>query len=63
MKKNKQGGRREGAGRKPLPEKKIPLTVYKEESTVNRVGGRDQARQLMSAALDRAAKKRGKGAN
>jgi len=57
------GGRREGAGRKPLPEKKIPLTVYKEQSTVDRVGGRDQARQLMSEALDKAAKKKNKSAN
>ena len=36
--KSKRGGKRKGAGRKPLDDKKIPLTLWIIESQINQFG-------------------------
>lgn len=49
--KRKQGGKREGSGRKPLPEKKEPLTLYLYPSVITRNGGRIGCRQKIEGFL------------
>lgn len=52
-KKNTRGGARSGAGRKPITDKKIPVTVYIRESTIKDVGGMDAARELAINAIEK----------
>lgn len=48
------GGKREGAGRPPLPrgERKVPLTLTVQQGVVDRVGGPARAREIATAALE-----------
>lgn len=61
-KKGKSGGVREGSGRKPLAEKKEPITFYAEPSKIEAVGGKEIAREIAVEALDKAAKKAARSA-
>lgn len=49
--KKKSGGKRDGSGRKPLPEKKEPLTLYLYPSVIIRNGGRLGCRQKVEGFL------------
>lgn len=53
---NQHGGKRNGAGRKPVDDPKIPLTIYIRKSRVKAVGGEDAARTLAIKAIERKAK-------
>ena len=41
MKKNKQGGKRKGAGRKPIADKKIPIRIFPQQSRVELLKGEE----------------------
>ena len=43
----KRGGKRQGAGRKPKEDKKIPLTIGVLNSKIQSVGGIEQAKQKL----------------
>jgi len=49
----KKGGKRNNSGRKPLPKesKKIPVTIYIEESIVDKLGGKDALRKKITLML------------
>jgi hypothetical protein len=49
----KKGGKRNNSGRKPLPKesKKIPVTIYIEESIVDTLGGKDGLRKKVISML------------
>lgn len=49
--KAKTGGRRPGAGRKPVKDKKKALTIYVAESVIKANGGPDKARITAISAL------------
>lgn len=38
LKKTKHGGKRKTAGRKPIEDKKIPVTIYVRESVIETLG-------------------------
>jgi hypothetical protein len=48
------GGSREGCGRKPLDpeEKKIPITVWPQQKTIDALGGRDRVRKMLNNFLN-----------
>lgn len=50
-KKENRGGKRKNAGRKKVADKKVPLTIYVEQSKILLAGGRDKARETAEAAL------------
>jgi hypothetical protein len=54
MKKTKKqiGGARAKAGRKPIEDKKVPLTIYVRQSVIERVGGKDEAKQIATDAVE-----------
>lgn len=37
-KKKQHGGKRKKAGRKPIEDKKVPVTLYVRESVINAIG-------------------------
>ncbi len=39
------GGARKGAGRKPVEDPKVPITIYVKESLINSLGGIDSLRE------------------
>ena len=45
MKKNKQGGKRKRAGRKPIEDKKVAVTLYIKQSKIKEVGLADLKQQ------------------
>jgi hypothetical protein len=47
MKKSNRGGVRPGAGRKSLPDKKVPVPVYIPASVVERLGGKEGCREVI----------------
>lgn len=49
------GGRRRGAGRKPLADPKVPVTVYAAKSEVFQVGGLFEAKGIALGAIQAAA--------
>lgn len=57
MEKQKRGGKRTGAGRKPLKEKKTPVFAYVLESHVDTVGGKESAKAIAEQAIIRQARK------
>ncbi len=56
-KKPTRGGARKGAGRKPLADPKIPITIYVEGSIVNELGGIDELKDEIYSFLKKAKKK------
>ena len=44
-KKITHGGKRENSGRKPLTEKRLPVTVYLPESTIKGAGGKEDVKR------------------
>ena len=50
-KKQKQGGVRKGAGRKPVADPKIQISLYVEESTIKKFGGIEELRNECYAFL------------
>lgn len=48
---NQRGGVRPNSGRKPLDDKKMPVTVYVAESVIKRIGTTKKAREIMSESL------------
>lgn len=40
----KHGGKRKGAGRKPVPDKKIQVTIGIKESEIEKLGGEAQVK-------------------
>lgn len=55
--KNKRGGARNGAGRKPISDKKVPLRIFPRQSQIDACGGEDQAKDIALKAIERKAKK------
>lgn len=45
------GGKREGAGRKEIADKKITLIIYPRTSEVEAVGGKEKAREIALKAI------------
>ena len=46
MKKKTHGGKRSNAGRKPLTDKKVRVTIWVNESVVNSKGGLEATKEL-----------------
>ncbi len=44
VKKDKKGGARKGAGRKPVADPKLMVPLYVETSIINALGGMDEVR-------------------
>lgn len=42
-----RGGKREGAGRKPSPDKKQEITNYIETSIIDALGGREETKRML----------------
>lgn len=55
IKKN-HGGKRKGSGRKPIPDKKIPVIVYPRRSEIDSCGGDVRAKEIALNAIVEAAK-------
>ena len=53
----KHGGKRNNAGRKSIPDKKITVSIYPRQSEVEIVGGIDAAKALAVSAIERKVKK------
>lgn len=51
-----KGGIRQGAGRKPCPDKKVQVPIYVNQSIIDKLG-RDKIRDLCDQALRREAEK------
>ena len=45
------GGKREGAGRREIADKKITLIIYPRTSEVEAVGGKEKAREIALKAI------------
>lgn len=45
MKKNKHGGKRKTAGRKPIEDKKVAVTLYFKKSKIKEIGLEDLKQQ------------------
>lgn len=50
---NKKGGKREGAGAKPISDKKVQMTIYVRESKVEKLG-REKIRQVCEKSINEA---------
>lgn len=48
-----KGGKRIGAGRKPIPDKKVQLTIYVKNSQIEKLG-KDMIRQVCEKAINEA---------
>jgi hypothetical protein len=51
-KKTTRGGPRPNSGRKPVTDKKVPLTIYVRESTLNRLG-KEAVREIAVDAIQK----------
>lgn len=49
--KSKRGGKREGAGRKPIKDKKIPFVMWYPKSFIKKWGGAKKLRGLVDRLL------------
>lgn len=47
QKKENRGGARANSGRKPLADKKFPITVFIEESKIKKLGGKEKLKQKL----------------
>jgi hypothetical protein len=47
----KHGGKRKGAGRKGIKDKKEQLSIYPRKSVIKKVGGKNKAKELAINAL------------
>lgn len=47
MKVKKRGGKREGSGRNPVSDLKIPVTLYIEKSLIEKDGGKSKTRDIL----------------
>lgn len=47
------GGARTGAGRKPVPDKKLPLTLYLNTSVIELLGGIEAAKAHLYKSIQR----------
>lgn len=56
VQKKSRGGKRIGAGRKALDEKKQPLFIYVQESHIENVGGKHKAKLIAEGAIIRRSK-------
>lgn len=54
--KKTHGGARSKAGRKPIKDKKVTISVYPRESEILLVGGIDNAKLIALSAIERKAK-------
>lgn len=54
----KHGGKRPNAGRNPVKDLKIPITIYIQQSIVDSVGGVEGAKALAVTAIERGSKKK-----
>lgn len=48
-----KGGKRIGAGRKPIPDKKVQLTIYVKTSQIEKLG-REKIRQVCEKSINEA---------
>jgi hypothetical protein len=39
-------------GRKPIDDKKIPVTIYRSKSNMDKLGGRQNVRKMLNTYLD-----------
>lgn len=49
--KKSRGGKRSGAGRKPIADKKLQITLYIKQSTIERNGGITESKKILLNAL------------
>lgn len=54
--KKKRGGPRPGAGRKPIEDKKVQLTLYIERSKIDKFGGISSIKTMLITYIDHADK-------
>ena len=50
--KSNRGGARIGSGRKPVQDKKIQLTIFVNQSKIDKLGGRDELKKLIYQSID-----------
>lgn len=48
----KHGGKRNGAGRKPVKDKKEPVFIYVKGSVINKAGGKLPLKRKLEASLN-----------
>lgn len=60
IQKKSHGGKRNGAGRKASPDKKLSLFVYINESHIQNVGGKESAKAIAEQAVIRRSKNNSK---
>lgn len=51
MEKRKRGGARKGAGRKPIKDKKIAITLWIKKSTIKLYGGKAKFKKSVYVGL------------
>jgi hypothetical protein len=51
MEEKTRGGKREGAGRKPVKDKAVQVTIYLKPSVIKALGGKDAVQTIMKAAV------------
>jgi hypothetical protein len=56
--KNQHGGKRKNAGRKPVDDPKVQLSIYVNNSAVEGAGGPDAAKIVAIKAIEKEAKKK-----
>jgi len=55
--KKKQGGKRKGAGRKPLADKRVAIRFFPLQSEVDKCGGEDSTKEIALRAVITKARK------
>ena len=50
--KKKQGGKRKGAGRKPLADKRVPIRFFALQSRIDLLGGDEVVRDLCLSTVE-----------
>lgn len=51
-KKENRGGARANCGRKPVADKKIPVTLFIQESKVKKMGGKEKLKQKLTKFIN-----------
>ena len=51
MPKRTHGGKRKKAGRKPIEDRKIPITIYLKQSIIESNGGSELIREKLTASF------------
>lgn len=52
MAQKKHGGKRNGAGRKPVKDKRVQLNIYPLSSSIKNAGGKKKAKELALNAIE-----------